>query len=103
VARLFLEYFERPLCGEVFNLGGGRSNSLSILETIDLLNDMGYPLRYRYEPQNRVGDHICYISDLSRVRAAYPAWMIEYNLPSILAELVQRQVSTSSGVIKTFR
>jgi CDP-paratose 2-epimerase len=61
VARLFLEFFRAPAQGEVFNLGGGRSNSLSILETIDLLAAMGLTLRHRYDEQNRIGDHICYI------------------------------------------
>src|SRR5947209_2209333 len=64
VARLFLEFFKRPRCGEVYNLGGGRANSLSILETIDMLAEMGFPLRHRYVAANRVGDHICYITDL---------------------------------------
>src|SRR5437870_807406 len=62
VARLFLHVFRRPRCGEVYNLGGGRQHSLSILETIDVLSEIGYTLRYEYDPVNRNGDHICYIS-----------------------------------------
>jgi len=58
VARLFLEFYQNPRPGEVYNLGGGRQNSLSILETIDMLERMGYRLRYNYNPTNRVGDQV---------------------------------------------
>ena len=63
VASLFLEFYKAPRCGEVYNMGGGRANSLSILETIDLLADMGYQLAIQLQSQNRMGDHICYISE----------------------------------------
>jgi CDP-paratose 2-epimerase len=89
VARLFLAFFQAPRCGEVYNIGGGRSNSLSILETIDILKSMGHPLDWRSTEQNRLGDHICYISDLSKIRNHFPRWNIEYSLPSIFAELVE--------------
>jgi len=90
VAQLFLEFFRAPRAGEVYNLGGGRQNSLSILETIDVLGGMGLKLRYSYNDTNRIGDHICYISDLSKVRGHFPNWKIEYNLPRILNEIVDR-------------
>lgn len=93
VARLFLEFYRSPRCGEVYNLGGGRQNSLSILETIRILNDMGHRLDFRYEPSNRVGDHICYISDLSKIRSHFPQWQLEYDLPRIFEELVQHASS----------
>ena len=85
VARLFLEFFHAPRAGEVYNLGGGRANSISILETIDLLAAMGYRLEYEYKDQSRKGDHICYISDLSKLRAHFPEWKLEYTLPRIVA------------------
>ena len=89
VARLFLEFYHHPRPGEVYNMGGGRTNSISILETIDLLADMGYPLNYTYQPTNRVGDHICYISDLSKLRAHFPNWRLEYDLPKIVDGIVR--------------
>jgi len=92
VARLFLEFFHAPAQGEVFNLGGGRSNSLSILETIDLLAAMGLTLRHRYDEQNRIGDHICYISDLTKLRSRFPNWNIEYGVSTIVGEIVERQL-----------
>ena len=92
VARLFLEFYHHPRYGEVYNLGGGRQNSLSILETIDLLSNMGFRLQYDYNPTNRIGDHVCYISDLSKLRAHFPQWQLAYDLPKIVAEIVDRQL-----------
>jgi len=92
VARLFMEFYHHPRCGEVYNLGGGRQNSLSILETIDLLADMGFRLRYDYNPTNRVGDHICYISDLSKLRAHFPQWQLDYDLVRIVTEIAERHL-----------
>jgi CDP-paratose 2-epimerase len=88
VASLFLEFFQHPRCGEVYNIGGGRANSLSILETVDLLAARGYRLQYEYVEQNRKGDHICYISDLTKVRSQFPTWKMEYGLDRIVDEIV---------------
>ena len=90
VAHLFMEFFASPRCGEVYNLGGGRRNSLSILETIDALAGLGLRLRYSYQDVNRIGDHICYISDLSKLHSHFPNWKMEYGLPRILDQLVER-------------
>lgn len=95
VARLFLSFRERPRPGEVYNMGGGRANSISILETIAALADMGYKLQYRYEDTNRKGDHICYISDLSKLKAHYPEWRLEHDLPSILEEMVRQHATAA--------
>jgi len=91
VARLFLEFYRNPRPGEVYNLGGGRQNSLSILETIDMLAEIGYHLRYSYDPANRVGDHICYVSDLRKIRSHFPNWHMEYDLPKIIHGIVERR------------
>jgi CDP-paratose 2-epimerase len=96
VARLFLYFFQKPRLGEVYNLGGGRQNSLSILETIEMLADMGYRLQYAYKDQNRTGDHICYISDLGKLRAHFPQWSLDYDLHRILSEIVERQAASVS-------
>jgi CDP-paratose 2-epimerase len=97
VARLFLEFYHHPKCGEVYNLGGGRQNSLSILETIDLLDNMGLRLQYEYDPTTRVGDHICYVSDLSKIRSHFPQWTLEYDLARIVDEIAGRQLSVLRG------
>ncbi len=95
VARLFLEFYKNPRAGEVYNLGGGRQNNLSILETVDMLADMGYHLQYKYNPVNRVGDHICYVSDLCKTRSHFPNWQIEYDLPKIISGIVERRLSVT--------
>jgi CDP-paratose 2-epimerase len=92
VARLFLEFQAHPRMGEVYNLGGGRANSVSIRETIHLLADMGYQLRYEYRDTNRIGDHICYISDLTKIKSHFPNWTQEYDVPAIVSEIVERCV-----------
>lgn len=92
VASLFLEFYRQPRCGEVYNLGGGRSNSISILETIDLLAGLGFKLQYDYDETHRTGDHICYISDLTKVRTHFPAWKPERDLPAIVDEIIRQHV-----------
>ncbi|MEO8369736.1 MAG: NAD-dependent epimerase/dehydratase family protein [Candidatus Solibacter sp.] len=91
VANLFMEFYKAPRCGEVYNMGGGRQNSISILETIDLLAGMGYELKHSYRDANRMGDHICYISDLSKIYRHFPNWKLEYDLPRIVGEIVAAQ------------
>jgi CDP-paratose 2-epimerase len=90
VANLFLSFYRSPKPGEVYNMGGGRENSISILETIQMLRDMGFTLNHVYREENRVGDHICYISDLTKIRSHFPDWRLEYSLPRIFQELVAR-------------
>jgi CDP-paratose 2-epimerase len=92
VASLFLEFYHKPTCGEVYNLGGGRQNSISILETVDMLKDMGFHLTYRIVEENRKGDHVCYITDSSKVRSHFPNWKLTYDLNRIFIEIVERNV-----------
>jgi CDP-paratose 2-epimerase len=74
-------------------MGGGRANSLSILETIEMLAGMGFKLRYSYKPENRIGDHICYISDLTKLHAHFPNWRQEYTIGRIVSEIVERRTA----------
>ncbi len=97
VVGAFLQFFHNPRPGEVYNLGGGRKNSISLLETIAMLKSMGFPLKYEIQEQNRVGDHICYISDLSKLQSHFPQWRLEYDLPRIVEELVQRHARGKRG------
>lgn len=88
IARLFLAFYERPRNGEVYNMGGGRANSVSILETVDMLAAMGHTLRWTYQEANRIGDHICYISDLSKLQTHFPEWRLEFSLERIVEQLL---------------
>jgi CDP-paratose 2-epimerase len=88
VARFIEMYIERPLPGEVYNMGGGRENSCSILEAFELAETVtGRRSVWEYDDQNREGDHICYISDLSKARQHYPEWSITRSLENIFEEL----------------
>ena len=79
----------KPRPGEVYNLGGGRANSISVLETISALEQMGHKLEWTYRA-NRIGDHICYISDLTKLKQHYPEWRLEHSIANILQEMVER-------------
>jgi CDP-paratose 2-epimerase len=88
---LFVQAFlANPRTAEVYNLGGGRGNSCSILEAFDLAESVtGKKMRYEYVDQAREGDHICYISDLRKLRAHYPGWNVSVSLPRICEEIVR--------------
>jgi CDP-paratose 2-epimerase len=90
VVRAFDAVAARPRCGEVYNLGGGRANSVSVLEAISMVERaVGRPVRRTYAESSRVGDHICYISDLRKLRAHYPQWSVTVGVESIVAEMVE--------------
>jgi CDP-paratose 2-epimerase len=88
VARFIHAFWEQPRCGEVYNIGGGRANSVSVLEAFEQIAALsGRTMSYEYSENNRAGDHICYISDLSKMRAHYPGWDITKSLEDIFAEI----------------
>jgi CDP-paratose 2-epimerase len=88
VCRALEMFSQNPRGGEVYNIGGGRGNSVSILEAIDQAEQVtGKKLRHEYVEQNRIGDHICYISNLAKLRAHYPGWDISKTLDDIFEEI----------------
>jgi CDP-paratose 2-epimerase len=90
VARFIHAFAEAPRCGEVYNLGGGKANSCSILEAFTIAEAFtGKKQRYVYVDENRIGDHICYYSDLRKMRAHYPSWDITKTLEQTILEIVQ--------------
>jgi CDP-paratose 2-epimerase len=98
VASLFLEFYNSPRLGEVYNLGGGRNNSISILETIEMLKAMGHVLDYQQRAENRIGDHICYISDLTKLKSDYPRWTLQHDVPAIVEELAEQYRPRAGGL-----
>jgi CDP-paratose 2-epimerase len=89
VARFMYEFSKSPRCGEVYNLGGGKDNSCSILEAFQLAEACsGKKQVYTYVDQNRSGDHICYYSDLRKMKAHYPKWGITHSLKSTFEQIV---------------
>ncbi|HOO92663.1 MAG TPA: NAD-dependent epimerase/dehydratase family protein, partial [Opitutales bacterium] len=89
VARFIHAFIKNPRKGEVYNIGGGKGNACSILEAFDLVAEIsGKPMRYEYVGENRIGDHICYYSDLNKMRSHYPEWDITIPLRQIFEEIV---------------
>ncbi|HYF67657.1 MAG TPA: NAD-dependent epimerase/dehydratase family protein [Ohtaekwangia sp.] len=89
VTRFIEAFFKNPRQGEVYNIGGGRANSTSILEAFKTVENIsGKAMNYEYIDQNRQGDHMCYISDLSKMKAHYPNWDITKSLQITLGEIV---------------
>ena len=79
-----------PRAGEVYNLGGGKANSTSILEAFALTEKFtGQPQVYTYVNENRAGDHICYYSDLRKMRAHYPSWDLTQSLEETIRQIVE--------------
>jgi CDP-paratose 2-epimerase len=90
IATFIDQFIAAPRSGEVYNLGGGRANSCSILEAFSLAEGVtGKRMIYEYVDKNREGDHICYISDLSRMRAHYPQWQLTRTLQNIFEEIAR--------------
>jgi CDP-paratose 2-epimerase len=95
VARFMHAFFESPRCGEVYNIGGGRQNSVSILEAFERIATLsGKKMNYDYVDKNREGDHICYMSDLSKMRRHYPGWDISKSLDDIFQEIYRATTMT---------
>lgn len=89
VARCIEMFYEHPSSAAVFNLGGGRANSVSILEAFDRVEQLtGKRMRYQYNDTPRVGDHIVYISNLLSLRNSLPGWDITKSLDDIFEEIV---------------
>jgi CDP-paratose 2-epimerase len=90
VARFIAAFIATPRAGEVYNLGGGKANSISILEAFKLTEKItGRPQVSTYLDQNRSGDHICYYSDLRKMRAHYPGWDITLSLEATIRQIVE--------------
>lgn len=88
VARFIHAFVNAPRRGEVYNLGGGRANSCSIWEAFSRVEAIsGKKMQYEYVDRNREGDHMCYISDLSKMKAHYPEWDLTKSLDDIFTEI----------------
>ena len=88
VARFMFEFYKAPRVAEVYNLGGGKENSCSILEAFQKVSEItGRAMKWRYVDENRIGDHICYYSDLRKMREHYPQWRLAKSLDDIFKEI----------------
>ena len=99
VAAFMFQFYTSPRCAEVYNLGGGKENSCSILEAMQLVEGFsGHRQQYDYVDQPRVGDHICYYSDLRKMKTHYPGWEITKGLAEIASEIVRAWQERSVAV-----
>lgn len=90
LVNMFWHFYQKPRMGEVYNAGGSRFSNCSMLEAIDLCEEItGNKMNYSYTNDNRIGDHIWYISDVRRFRSHYPEWEYEYGIREILEGIYQ--------------
>src|SRR3984893_5616789 len=96
--RAFHEFFKNPRSGEVYNIGGGRFSNCSMMEAITLCEEItGRTFHYDYVDENRRGDHIWWISDLSHFQEHYPQWKQQYDVRGILQEIFDLNVERWGG------
>jgi len=88
LVNMFWHYHQNPKCGEVYNAGGSRHSNISMIEAFDKIEKiLNKKAKYEYLKTNRSGDHIWYISDVSKFRTHYPKWNFKYNIDQILQEI----------------
>lgn len=84
----FYEFYKAPRIAEVYNIGGGRFSNCSMLEGIDICQEIaGRELNWTYSEANRIGDHIWWVGDLAKFQSHYPGWVQKYDVPGILREI----------------
>jgi len=88
LVEMFWHFYQNPTSGEAYNAGRGRFSNCSMKEAITLCENIsGKKMKYTYTDSNRIGDHIWYISDLTKFKKDYPEWKQEYNIPMILTDI----------------
>jgi len=88
--RAFEEFLKSPRIAEVYNIGGGRHSNCSIIEAIPICEGIvGHEMQWDYAEQNRIGDHIWWVSDISKFSSHYPEWKLEYSIHRILEEIYE--------------
>jgi CDP-paratose 2-epimerase len=88
LVNMFWNFHQKPRQGEVYNAGGGRNSNISMLEAIEKIEKiLGKNANYEYTNDNRSGDHIWYISDVSKFKKHYPKWNYKYNIDDILEDM----------------
>jgi len=91
---MFWHFYQNPRQGEVYNAGGGRFSNCSMTEAIEICEKItGKKMNYSYSESNRIGDHIWYISDLTKFKTHYPQWHWKYNLDDILVQIYNGFIS----------
>jgi CDP-paratose 2-epimerase len=88
LVNMFWHFYNAPRQGEVYNAGGGRFANCSMIEAIEICENItGNKMNYSYTDTNRIGDHIWYISDVSKFKAHYPGWDYHFSLEVTMAQI----------------
>lgn len=94
----FYHFFKQPRRGEIYNIGGSRHSNCSVLEAISICQSItGKGLNYQYRDDPRLGDHIWYISDVSKFRSHYPDWTYTYDISAILKEIYEYKTQRATA------
>ena len=97
LVNMFWHFYQRPRMGEVYNAGGGRYSNCSMLEAIALCEEItGNKMNYSYTEDNRIGDHIWWISDVTKFKSHYPNWDWKYDLRDILTQISEATIARQS-------
>ncbi len=100
--RAFDHFFQAPRYGEVYNIGGSRFSHCSMLEAIDICQEItGLELQYTYADENRMGDHIWYVSDVSKFQSHHPNWQLTRDIRAILTEIYEYNVERWQVAVST--
>ena len=92
LVNMFYHFYMNPRQGEVYNAGGSRHSNCSMTEAIEICEEItGNKMNYSYSEDNRIGDHIWYVSDVSKFKSHYPEWSYKYNLRDILEQIFSQQ------------
>lgn len=98
----FYEFFKAPRVAEVYNMGGGRFSNCSMLEAIEICQEItGRKMKWSYSERNRTGDHIWWISDLTKFMNHFPGWRIQYDVPRILREIYEENIDRWSQDLRS--
>ena len=90
VANFIVAFCNAPRSGEVYNIGGGKENSCSVIVAFKMVEEFtGTRQKWSYVEQNRIGDHICYYSDLRKMKEHYPGWTITRSLRDVFGEIAE--------------
>lgn len=96
----FDSFYRTPRCGEVYNIGGSRVSNCSLLEAIEVCEELtGRPMNWSYSEVNRTGDHIWWISDVGKFSEHYPDWQLRYDIRRILREIFEANVERWSELV----
>jgi len=94
----FYHFYLSPQQGEVYNIGGSRFSNVSVIEAVEITEKIcGKKLNYKYTEKNRIGDHIWWISDISKFKSHFPEWDLTYNIEQIIEDICREQIKDKAG------